>query len=163
HAAAAPRITSPLGPVQVEGTVVSAEPVERGWRLLLEAPAVQGLAAERTPLRLRISVRTRPPDPGRQVRLRAMLMPLPGPASPGGYDFQRRAWFERLGGVGYSLGPVQAVEPVGLKATDWGHRAEAMRQAIDRRIQLSIAGSEKGDARSALASALITGMRGAVP
>src|SRR5690606_12860259 len=77
--------------------------------------------------------------------------------------FQRRAWFERLGGVGYSLGPVQAVEPVGLKATDWGHRAEAMRQAIDRRIQLSIAGSEKGDARSALASALITGMRGAVP
>src|SRR5690606_21526637 len=30
-------------------------------------------------------------------------------------------------------------------------------------IQLSIAGSEKGDARSALASALITGMRGAVP
>src|SRR5690606_36586538 len=35
--------------------------------------------------------------------------------------------------------------------------------AIDRRIHLSIAGSETGDARSALASALVTGMRGAVP
>jgi len=30
----------------------------------------------------------------------------PGPAEPHGYDFQRQAWFARLGAVGYTRSPV---------------------------------------------------------
>ncbi|MES2035660.1 MAG: ComEC/Rec2 family competence protein, partial [Pseudomonadota bacterium] len=45
-----------------------------------------------------------PPGPGSPIRLRAMIGPPPPPASPGAYDFARDAFYDRVGGVGFSLG-----------------------------------------------------------
>ena len=52
------------------------------------------------------------------------LSPPPGPAEPYGYDFQRPAWFARLGPVGYSRSPVMLwraapVERDGLTVQKW--------------------------------------------
>lgn len=46
---------------------------------------------------------------GAVVRLRARLMPPAGPTLPGGYDFARRAWFQKIGATGSALGTVTLV------------------------------------------------------
>ncbi len=45
-------------------------------------------------------------QPGAIIRVRARLMPPAGPALPGGYDFARRAWFQKIGATGSALGDV---------------------------------------------------------
>lgn len=45
-----------------------------------------------------------------KVRLRAILRPSPSPSLPGGFDFARKAYFERIGAVGFVLGGVTLIE-----------------------------------------------------
>jgi competence protein ComEC len=45
------------------------------------------------------------PEPGARVMMTAHLSPPSGPAEPGGFDFQRHAWFLSLGAVGYTRAP----------------------------------------------------------
>ena len=45
------------------------------------------------------------------VVFQSYLGPPAGPSEPGGFDFRRLAWFERLGAVGYARAPVMTVEP----------------------------------------------------
>ena len=71
--------------------------------------ALAGHAPEATPATIRVNLRGAPADlvPGDRVRLRARLQrPLP-PALPGAYDFARQAWFDRLGAIGFAIGPAE--------------------------------------------------------
>ena len=153
---AAPVIERP-GTRMLEGRVVLAEPRGGRMRLLLQDLRVEGLAPERTPYRVRISMRRGEPAlvPGDRVRLRARLQPPPGPSWPGGFDFARRAWFERLGGIGFALGPVERIG-----RADRGRPAEtvaALRQAVAERVTALLPGTVGG-----VAAALLTGLRGGV-
>lgn len=47
---------------------------------------------------------------GRTVMLTARIGPPGGPVSPGGFDFRRLAWFERLSAVGYTELPAMVME-----------------------------------------------------
>lgn len=87
---------------------------------------------------------------GAQVELRVRLMPPAQPALPGGYDFARRAWFERLGATGSVLGAVRIVEAA--------PRASSLRQRLSSHVQAQIDGPA-----GAIASTLATGDRGALP
>ena len=49
--------------------------------------------------------------PGQWVHLTAVLMPPPGPAAPGGYDFGLAAFYERIGAVGYAYGRPKPIAP----------------------------------------------------
>ena len=64
--------------------------------------------------RVRVSLTGEEPLPrglaGRQVMLTARIGPPGGPVSPGGFDFRRLAWFERLSAVGYTDLPVMIRE-----------------------------------------------------
>ena len=51
------------------------------------------------------------PEPGLTVIATAHLSPPGGAVEPGGYDFRRQAWFQRLGAVGYTRVPVLAYAP----------------------------------------------------
>ncbi len=85
-----------------------------------------------------------------RVELRARLMPPAQPALPGGYDFARRAWFDRLGATGSVIGPVRVVvaAPPG---PDLRHR-------LSRHVQAQVDGPA-----GAIAATLATGDRGALP
>jgi competence protein ComEC len=89
--------------------------------------------------------------PGDEIGVKAALEPPPGPAMPGSYDFRRRAWFDRLGGVGFALGA-----PAILAAPD-GSRLEALRHAMTACIRADLPGPEGG-----IAAALITGATHAI-
>ena len=72
---------------------------------------LQDVPPAQTPLNVRISLHGQDDrfDPGQMVLLTAYLAAPDGPAEPGGFDFRRMAYFQRLGAVGYSRSPVLAV------------------------------------------------------
>jgi competence protein ComEC len=159
HDVAAPTIERRLGPVTIEGRAIEIEPRPEGLRVTLDRLSIQGLPPERTPerVRLRLDARLGAFEPGDDIRVaRAFLMPPPLPSAPGGFDFARQAWFERLGGVGYANGPAIRVtqgERPGWRATLAAWRADVARRTLEALPPPA----------GAIAAALITGEQGAVP
>jgi competence protein ComEC len=153
---AAPVIEKRLGPVRVEGRVLQVDLLPEGRRILA-APAAIGPRAERLPALLRIRV-GRGGDalaPGDRFALRAILMPPPAPAMPGAYDFQRQAYFDRIGGVGFAVGPA---ERAGEAAGGWDVAVATLRHRMTERIMEVLPGGTGG-----VAAALITGEMGGIP
>ena len=101
--------------VPIEGRVAVLDRSTRGApRVLLERVlTLFGWAPERSPRRARISLMATPlaeaPRPGDWVQLTATLLPPGLPVEPGAFDFARRAYFERLGAVGFSRAPAMRV------------------------------------------------------
>ena len=153
----APRIER-RGAYQIEGEVQLVEARVRGDRLVLGALSIEDLSAEATPARIRFSRRQADPPlaPGDRIQVRAMLMPPSPPSEPYGFDFARKAFFEQLGAVGYSLGKAVIVE----RNAGWtvGTQLALFRQQLAEHIADAIPG-EAG----AVATALLTGLRGAIP
>ncbi len=117
HRAAAPALS---GPVQetVEGRVRALSRSASGApRVLLDRVIVYGLDPGATPERIRVTLlaadRAGAPRPGTRIRVYARLSPPGGPVEPGAYDFRLRAYFERLGAVGYARGPALRVPGAG--------------------------------------------------
>jgi competence protein ComEC len=88
-------------------------------------------------------------EAGGLIRLRARLMPPPRAALPGGYDFARRAWFDRIGAVGSVMGDVT------LPAAAAGQAG--LRQTLAAHVRVQVPGSAGG-----IAAALATGDRGGI-
>ncbi len=110
RAAAAPVLAGPVEET-VDGLVIELGRSTSGApRVTLAEVTVYGLAPEETPARLRVALLetdfAEAPRPGARIRLYARLFPPGGPVEPGGFDFRRSAWFDRLGAVGYTRGPV---------------------------------------------------------
>ena len=86
-------------------------------RLTLDQVVLERMDPARTPARVRLTVGDRQTHidfaPGQRVMLTAFLAPPEGAVEPGGFDFQRLAWFQRLGAVGFSRSPVMALAPPG--------------------------------------------------
>lgn len=148
--------------VHVTGWIELIEPrPAKGARLTIRLIGVEGLSAEKLPRRVRLAANFDAMDirTGDAVRLRAVLRPVPEPVAPGGFDFARKAWFDRLGGVGFAVGrpaPVAASPPpFGLQI--WA-AIDGLRQEIALRIRQSLPGVE-----GSIATALITGERSAIP
>ncbi len=159
---AAPVQSKRLGPVAVSGRVVAVEARPTGRRLTLEDLGIDRLATEKTPHRVRVVVRSAAGDvvvAGDWLTLRAVLLPPPGPAAPGAFDFARRAWFQRLGAVGYAVSAPRILAPPSDAASvSWSARVAGLRQAIADRVRTALPGSS-----GAVAAALMTGDRGAIP
>lgn len=176
---AAPVLDRTLRAVEVTGIVERREPhAKRGERLTLRLVSIEDVEPGRLPHRARIRVMTSVNDtqngensngdprtgsikPGDAVQLTASLSPPSAPALPGGYDFARGAYFERIGAVGFALKPPQKVTLAATPQPDLALRIRAavedLRQDIGRRIGNALPGE-----RGALAAALITGERGGI-
>ena len=160
-AVAAPILQHRLGPVAVEGRIVAIDPLPEGARLVIAPHVIDRLDEAHRPLRLRVRLRHDAGDlvPGDWLRLKAVLLPPPAPAMPGAYDFQRRAFFDRLGAVGFALGtPERIAAPDDAKPGFWHGAVEAMRAGMTRRIRAALPGTT-GD----IAAALITGETHTIP
>lgn|GEM_PF-3166249 len=109
----APMVTAGARPVTVIGWVTEiASPGASGPRIEVAPTRMQGLNPADLPVRLRLTLRTgETPAPGEPIRVRAILNPPPGPASPGSYDFARDAFFNRIGGVGLALTAPESADP----------------------------------------------------
>lgn len=152
---AAPVLQHRLNATVIEGQVVKVEPLPEGTRLYIAPQRIDRLDPAQTPVLVRIHLRKDDPSviPGAWIAVRASLQPPPAPAMPGAYDFERRAYFDRIGAVGYTLGAAQPVPaPAGAGPSVWRTAVEAVRTGVTARIRAVLPG-ETG----AVAAALIAG------
>jgi len=155
HLVAAPVIPRP-GVYEVEGRIELVEPYGSGLRLTLADVSIAGLPAERTPARIRVSLRRfdPPPRPGDRLRARARLAPPLPPACPRCYDFARAAWFQRMGAVGWVL---DRARTVATRDSSFAEAIDRLRFSVAERARTHIGGRE-----GAVAAALLTGLRGGI-
>lgn len=155
---AAPMLERPrIG--RLTGFIESVEARDVGARLIIRVTDMPGLAPERQPRRVRVNARTAEIAPGQHVTVLARLLPPPGPARPGGYDFGRDAFFKGIGAVGSIPGkilltPDQPPLPADLAIAVAIDRA---RNALTERIAKA-GGGQAG----AMTAALVTGKRGLI-
>jgi competence protein ComEC len=157
---AAPVLSRPLFSINVEGRIADVQRLPEGVRVVLEAVRLKGRGAptpDMMPARVRVSLsRGAPPiGVGDRLLVLANISPPSGPALPGAFDFQRVAWYQQIGAVGYALAPAAVIEhgrPNGLVRTIDGLRAD-----ITARVLAALAGPEGG-----VAAALLTGEQTAV-
>lgn len=151
HMVAAP-VLGKARTVALEGRVADLAPLPRGDRVLLDQVRLDGIPPERTPATVRVSLRRAPEGlmPGERIRLRARLQPPLAPALPGGFDFARQAWFERLGAIGFALGAAERLP---------GGTSEPMPTVAGLRAVITdrIVASHSGPA-GAVAAALMVGV-----
>ena len=138
----------------VEGRVVAIDrSASDALRLTLDRVVLSRVAPDRVPTRVRVSLHGDQGHfsvkPGRRVMMTAHLSPPGGPVEPGGFDFQRHAWFKQIGAVGYTRAPVLAIAPA--RGAQWLFRA---RMALSGHVQARLAGQE-----GAFAAAIMTGDR----
>ncbi|MFN7001285.1 MAG: ComEC/Rec2 family competence protein, partial [Elioraea tepidiphila] len=155
HAALAPPMLElPRGAVELTARVTDLEALPEGVRLTLDRVRLspEGPELSRS-VRLRLQ-RGDPlrPEPGSVIRVRALLRAPAPPAVPGGWDFQRSAFFEGLGASGFAIGRAQLVAEAG------GRPLARLRAEVERRVAEAIPGPA-----GAVAAALLTGRQRAIP
>jgi competence protein ComEC len=127
-------------------------------RLTLDQVVLKNTTPSRTPERVRVSLHGDQdyitPEPGLRVALTAHLSPPPSAADPTGFNFQRMAWFDQLGAVGYTRVPVLRAGP-----TDKGISLAINR--LRQKLSLSLQAHIQGQA-GAFAAAILTGDRSGV-
>ena len=145
--------------VTATGFVETVEARDRGSRIVLRVTSMDGVPEGARPERVRVSLRTGALRPGQHIRARMRLLPPPGPARPGGYDFGRDAFFRGIGAVGSVSGAVAEVAAPAAMPRDLVLRAgiDRARNALTERI-VAIGGGQGG----AVAAALVTGKRGQI-
>ena len=158
---AAPVLDHRLGPISVVGRVVAVEILPRAGRVTLDRLRIASLSPVQTPERARLRLAGNQPRlaPGDWIRLRAVLSPPPPPAAPGAFDFQRQSFFRQLGAVGFSLGAATVEKRPRVEGpAAFGFALERLRQRISERVLAGLDGTP-----GAIAAALMTGTRGAIP
>lgn len=139
----------------VEGRIVAIDRSQSdALRLTLDRVVLERVAPDRTPARVRVSVQEDAglprPAPGQVVMMTAHLSAPEGPVEPGGFDFRRMAFFERLGAVGYTRTPVLLVAP----PDDGALRIDRLRDHLSGAIRAAIPGDP-----GAFAAGVLTGDR----
>lgn len=141
----APVLTQELAQVSVIGTVYALDPLpdEGGGRLWLKNLEIEDLDERQTPYMVRIRVReSNGILPGQKVRVLAGLNPPGSPVVPGGFDFQRHAYFKRLGGVGFAYGAPEILDD--KPSSSFDGLLERARLHIISRIKISVSSELKG-------------------
>lgn len=161
HWVQAPILAKETGAVTVTGRVSARDPLPKGQRIVIDKPRISRHEAFETPEAVRLTLRGNQPvlQPGDWVRVRAILSPPQPPAAPGAFDFQRYAFFQGIGGVGFSIGTADIIKK---RASGGGLAAisdqiSRLRLWVGDRVR-SILDGEKGT----IAAALMTGEKRAI-
>lgn len=144
------------GPVEGRIVVIDRSSSDH-IRLTLDRVVLSRTAPLRTPEKVRISLhgdqRFLAPEPGQLIIVTAHLAAPEGPVEPGGFDFRRLAFFDRLGAVGYARTPALLLAPPAA-GEQWLNRLRAkIRESVEARIP---------DDPGAFAAALLTGDRAGI-
>ncbi|MEM1343162.1 MAG: ComEC/Rec2 family competence protein [Pseudomonadota bacterium] len=161
---ASPMLDAPLVET-VEGRIIEISRARSGApRVLLDRVRIYGHETALTPTHIRLTlldlVPAEVPAIGQRLRSYARLFPPGGPVEPGGFDFRRRAFFERLGGVGYvrdaavlDLGAAPAADVLDRL----GLALQRLRARVSDALRTALPGAE-----GAFAAAIVVGDRSAI-
>lgn len=150
-------LTRTTGTLTLTGFVEARDATERSDRVVLRLTGVTGRGAENVPQKIRVAMRRGfAPNVGEHIELRAQLRPLLGPTRPGGYDFARGAYFQKVGATGLAYGRPKIVSTDAPIPRDIRIFAavEKLRWTLANRIRAVLS-----DESGAIAVALVTGIR----
>ncbi|WOI54141.1 ComEC/Rec2 family competence protein [Parvularcula sp. LCG005] len=150
----APMIMQTTDILPVEGYLERIEQRPGSQRWTVRTTRIGGMPSETLPHLIRVTRRGWPGEarPGDLVSFRASLSPPPAPALPGGFDYGRQLFFERIGAVGFSVTPSRTMwrpERPPLAA----HIDDLRTRIADRIIE------KAGDRNGPVLAALVTGQR----
>ncbi len=137
----------------VEGRIIKIDRSKsKAIRLTLDRVVLERV--DQPPSKIRVSLFGFSPNLalGDRVNLVGSLSPPSGPTEPGGFDFRRYAWFNQLGGLGYTRNPVVVMRPYADGAQ--GLWLANIRRQLARHIATSVGGRN-----GAFAAAILTGDR----
>lgn len=154
----APVIPKLYRALEVKGIVTDIDLRPTGCNLFLRPLSIDHIASAQLPKYIRLVVRTPlgGAKPGDTIRTLAIINPPPVPVYPGAYDFARIAYFQQVGGVGYTLKPVEILEPA--RSNHILIFISNLRKDITLRI-IDVIGKEHGS----IAAALLVGESNAIP
>jgi competence protein ComEC len=128
--------------VSLAGFVEVREERERSDRIVVRVHTIEGRLKD-APERVRLSVKKRMAPPvGAYIEVKTRLNPPLRPLRPGGYDFSRDLYFQRIGATGFVLGTIKQAEPP-VAGGAWLRYAiivNGIRDAIDARIRAAVPG-----------------------
>jgi competence protein ComEC len=141
-----------IGKIHGRVTAIEEQSARDIVRITLSTERMNGLPAK---VRVNLPIEKYQPDikPGAVIAARVRLMPPPGPALPGGYDFSRQAWFQGLGATGSVLGDVAVLEQANGNSAFW----EGLKNSTARHIQ-----DQMPQSSGAVGAALLVGSRGGI-
>ena len=143
----------------VTGVVQTIDIKMDGARLLIKPLSFEGYDYA-LPAFIRVTMSGVPQfEAGAKIKANVRILPLPGPVRPGGYDFARDAYFNKIGAVGSLLS-----KPVTLtrhETLSFRFDSVAMIDRFRNHLATRIANAIGGQA-GAVSAALITGKRGMI-
>lgn len=153
----APVVGERVGPAPIFGRIVKAERLGKGRRVTLDQVETDRLLPDETPARVRIRLNGKQPElaPGDRVRIYGVLSPPSAPTGPGAFDFQRQAFFARLGATGFGIGSAEVLSREPRQRDVW---LSGVRSRADGIIHGHVPAPE-----ASVVSALLTGERAAIP
>ncbi len=142
----------------IEGRVAAIDrSASDAVRLTLTEVRLLRVSPEDTPRRVRVSLHGQEQGakvrPGDVIGITGHLSPPSGPVEPGGFDFQRHAWFLKIGAVGYTRVPVVRLATRSSYGRINGFRMN-LSEAIQARMPSDVAG---------FGAAVTTGDRSGIP
>lgn len=153
----------------IEGRIIAMDRAQSdAFRLTLDQVRLSDVAPLKLPDRVRVSLHGNQnfltPAIGQRIALTGHLSGPNGPVEPGGFDFQRMAWFRGIGAVGYSRSPALLLSP---PVDELSLAVGRLRQAIAQRVRAVLPGQVGGFAatittgdRSSMDRATIKALRG---
>ena len=147
--------------VRVSGWIAGMEEAARGGvRVVLRVHDIEDVDPADTPATVRVTIRSKADAlaVGQAISVLAGLTPPSGPVIPGGYDFARTAFYQRIGAYGFAYGAAKPADlgppPLGVRL---GEPLARLRETIRRRIEAAL----PGDAGH-IAAALTVGETGGI-
>lgn len=133
--------------------------------MTLDRLSLDGLSPGSTPKKVRFALvgdaaEMARPRLGEWYRFKARLGPPLGPVEPDGFDFRRRAYFEQLGGVGYTDQAPRRIEAPGASADrGWSAGVARLRDRIGEALRMR----EPGSVGAVMAALLVGDRSGLTP
>ena len=138
---------------RLSGWIEGYDKGRTGRRYMLRLTDIVGV--DEPPKRVRVRGQEGDFNVGDFIQTRAVLSGPPAPATPGGYDSRRAAYFKGLAGSGFAIEPFQLTEATSLSRQDNMRRGLLkFRYRLSQRIK-----SQSPEATAGLQAALITGLR----
>ena len=152
----APVLTEEMRGVHVNGVVERIDRLDgrKGSRVLIKDVTIDTLAPEKTPEKIRIRIiKDQNLEAGQRISVRGELLPPPPPVMPGGFDFQRWAFYQQIGAVGYAYYEPKTIFEASFVSEG---RIERLRKKIEKHIYALF---ENDRTKAEIVTALITGRK----
>lgn len=153
----APILQDETGVTKVIGIIDEIHSLPHGKRVILSSPQIEGIEYGYTPAKIRVNINTSTNGAGigDKISILAALSPPPQPVIPGGYDFARHVFFDKVGAVGYAVSKAEIIEK--SQNISFLKKVEHLRQIIIDKILAALP-----EQQANIATALLVGEKGGI-